>query len=533
MVGEKRSLEEAGLAEPDAESESSGSVSQESETAEQATTEDGDENEEKKPQKKKPKTASNKYEEMLLADLRKLVRSRGYDNTGTKVVLAARLMKADAEEADGTAQKKREEQEKLNASIPDDPYAGIFVPELRNMLKSRGLNTNGVRSELIARLTASDQEKANDPSDSAEKTSSSSSSSSLSSSSSDQSASSQEASETASRAGPRKKTATTAPAATPASSGSSSSSSSSSSGTEDDEVEDWSKYNGEHVDVVGEIATEKKHDFSQPPQPEGSLKIVSWNVAGMKSIIGKGFDSYLADEKPDIICLQETKIDGKNVAPSVAKGYSHRYFNVCKTPSAGYSGTAILSKIKPISVLYGINAKEHDQEGRVITAEFDTFYLINSYIPNAGRDLKRLAYRMSWDQAMFNFLRGLDSAKPIIWCGDLNVAHKPIDLRNPTTNKKTAGFSIEERQSFSSFLKSGSGFVDVFRNFFPKQKGVYTFWSFMSNARASNTGWRLDYFVVSKRFASHVLNCFPRRYVMGSDHCPLVILLNPAPPSSA
>ncbi len=182
---------------------------------------------------------------------------------------------------------------------------------------------------------------------------------------------------------------------------------------------------------------------------------------------------------------------------------------------------------------YGIGVKEHDAEGRAVTLEFETFYLVNTYIPNAGMGLKRLSYRMQWDLAMWDYLRRLDASKPVVWCGDLNVAHKPIDLRNPKSNLKTAGFTVEERRSFSNFLSSGDGFVDVFRNFFPNKKGIYTFWSYKSSGRASNVGWRLDYFILSKRFAPNVLNCFPRRFVMGSDHCPLVILLNPSPSSSS
>jgi len=264
-----------------------------------------------------------------------------------------------------------------------------------------------------------------------------------------------------------------------------------------------------------------------PVKQANEWKIVSWNVAGFNAIMKKGFSKYLSQENPDIICLNETKI--KSLPSDHFAGY-HAYFN--GADKAGYSGVGLITKIKPISVTMGIGVKEHDTEGRVITAEFPLFYLVASYIPNSGAKgddgwPKDLAYRMEWDQAFQTFLTNLDNTKPIVWCGDLNVAHNEIDLAHPSGNKKTAGFTPKERESFDKFLKLG--FVDVHRSFHPGKKGLYTFWSYRSKgAREKNIGWRLDYFVVSQRLLPSVSQSYNRVSVPGSDHCPICIHIKSA-----
>jgi len=255
------------------------------------------------------------------------------------------------------------------------------------------------------------------------------------------------------------------------------------------------------------------------------VKIITWNVASYKTIVDKGiFNDYFKNEDPDIICLNETKISSA-VPENKYPGY-YSYFYQSEKP--GYSGVALITKTKPISVQKGIGDKEHDTEGRCITAEFDNFYLVATYIPNAGANKggsggmpKDLDYRMEWDKVFQEFLHDLDKKKPIIWCGDLNVAHKEMDLANPSKNKKTAGFTPEERASFGKFLDTG--FVDVHRHFYPDEEGAFTFWSYRAgpSARANNSGWRLDYFVVSKRLLPRVTQSYIRSGVTGSDHCPI------------
>jgi len=264
-------------------------------------------------------------------------------------------------------------------------------------------------------------------------------------------------------------------------------------------------------------------DFSVPLKQGNEIKIVTWNVAGFAAVMKKGFSDYLAQEKPDIICLNETKIK------SIPDGNFPDYFcytNPC-TDKPGYSGVGLLTKIKPITVTMGIGVKEHDTEGRCITAEYDHFYLVATYIPNAGAKgddgwPKDLNYRMQWDVVFQDYLHKLDKIKPIIWCGDLNVAHMEIDLANPGTNKKNAGFTQKERDSFDKFLKTG--FVDVHRRFNPHVKGLYSFWSYRkAGAREKNVGWRLDYFIVSERIITNISQSFFRPAVLGSDHCPICI----------
>jgi len=247
------------------------------------------------------------------------------------------------------------------------------------------------------------------------------------------------------------------------------------------------------------------------------------------TVLEKGFKDYLQQETPDIICLNETKC-AENIYESKfsALGYDHCYFYAATKPNSGYSGTGLLSKIKPVSVTKGLGIADHDDEGRVITAEYDNFYLVSTYIPNAGAKgdggwPKDLVYRTEkWDVDFLAYLNKLKATKSVIWCGDLNVAHKEIDLKNPKINTKTAGFTQKERDGFQKVLDEG--FVDSYRMKYPDATGEgYTFWSYKQNSRAKNTGWRLDYFVISKEAVPRISEVYPRTYVMGSDHCPLVL----------
>uniref|UniRef100_A0A2C9JNN8 DNA-(apurinic or apyrimidinic site) endonuclease n=1 Tax=Biomphalaria glabrata TaxID=6526 RepID=A0A2C9JNN8_BIOGL len=253
-----------------------------------------------------------------------------------------------------------------------------------------------------------------------------------------------------------------------------------------------------------------------------NFKIASWNVNGLRAWLEKDGLEYVKAENPDVFCVQETKCDISKI-PDDAKleGYSNHWLS---GDTEGYSGVGIYYRTKPTKVTEGIGDKEHDKEGRVITAEFDKFYLVNTYIPNSGRGLPRLDYRtQEWDQAFRNYLKSLDKKKPVVWCGDLNVAHKEIDLKNPKGNLRTAGFTEEERDSFSDTLKEG--FFDSFRFLHPKEEHAYTFWTYMMNARAKNAGWRLDYFVLSERLKPNLCDSSIRSKVMGSDHCPIVLQL--------
>ncbi|KAL5271726.1 hypothetical protein ACHWQZ_G000063 [Mnemiopsis leidyi] len=251
-----------------------------------------------------------------------------------------------------------------------------------------------------------------------------------------------------------------------------------------------------------------------------NLKIVSWNVNGIRAVLKSKKLHYLKFEDPDIVCLQETKCAEEDF-PEEAKflGY-HKYFNSAQ--KKGYSSTAVFSKVKPVSVTYGIDIPEHDNEGRVITAEYESFYLVNVYVPNSGQKTVRLPYRRKWNTDFLAYCQNLDSRKPVIVAGDLNVAHTEVDLANPKTNTKNSGFTAEEREDFTTWLDSG--FVDSFRHFHPDQTGAYTFWTYMANARKRNVGWRIDYFVVSKRFVDRIAASMIREKVMGSDHCPIMLL---------
>jgi AP endonuclease-1 len=256
---------------------------------------------------------------------------------------------------------------------------------------------------------------------------------------------------------------------------------------------------------------------------EANYSIVSWNCGGIRAWVKKDGIKYVEREDADIVCLQEVKC-GASKLPEEIKNksiYKHQYWSEEGNGKKGYAGVGILSKHKAIKVTHGIGNKEYDAEGRVITLEFDDFYLVNAYVPNSGRGLVRLEYRMKWDKHFSKYLVDLDKEKPVILTGDLNVAHQEIDLANPKTNTKTAGFTKQERDNFTDFLSQG--FVDTFRYLYPDLKGKYTFWSYFANARAKNVGWRLDYFVCSKRLLDKVCDNQIRSDVKGSDHCPLVL----------
>ena len=231
-------------------------------------------------------------------------------------------------------------------------------------------------------------------------------------------------------------------------------------------------------------------------------------------ILNKGFMDFFQEIDADIFCLQETKLQAGQIEMELPGYYQYWNYAVKK----GYSGTALFTKKEPLSVAYGIGVEEHDQEGRVITAEFDDYYVITVYTPNAQRELTRLSYRMKWEEAFLAYLKKLEEKKPVIFCGDLNVAHKEIDLKNPKTNRKNAGFTDEERGCFSKILENG--FVDTFRYFYPDMEGAYSWWSYMGQARAKNVGWRIDYFVVSECLKDKLEDAAIYPQVMGSDHCP-------------
>jgi exodeoxyribonuclease III len=245
------------------------------------------------------------------------------------------------------------------------------------------------------------------------------------------------------------------------------------------------------------------------------MKLISWNVNGIRACVKNGFMDFFERENADIFCLQETKIQEEQI-PFQIEGY-YQYWNFAQ--KKGYSGTAIFSKVKPLNVVNGIGKEEHDQEGRVITLEFETLYIVTVYTPNSQRELARLEYRMKWEDDFLSYIRNLEQMKPVIFCGDLNVAHNEIDLKNPSSNRKNAGFSEEERNKFTEVINNG--FVDTFRYFYPDKTEAYTWWSYMFNARAKNAGWRIDYFCVSESLKSQLKNAFIYNDVLGSDHCPV------------
>jgi len=280
-------------------------------------------------------------------------------------------------------------------------------------------------------------------------------------------------------------------------------------------------------DVKKPMEEEKKESSKQIPT--GALRIYTWNINGIRAVTGKKeLQNFISKENPDILCLNEIKIDkdkleSEGIQKIFPTTYNY-YWNCCKVKS-GYAGTAIFSKIKPINVTYDIGIPKHDGEGRTITAEYEKFFLVATYIPNAGQKLERLGYRTKeWDADFRKYLKSLEAkGKPVIWCGDLNVAHNEIDISNPKGNLKSAGFTKEERAEFATLL--GMGFVDTFRKLYPS-KVEYTYWSARGTARAENKGWRLDYFVVSESIFPSVVDCGAQKNVMGSDHCPLQLVLN-------
>ena len=246
------------------------------------------------------------------------------------------------------------------------------------------------------------------------------------------------------------------------------------------------------------------------------MKFISWNVNGLRACITKGFEDFFENINADIFCIQETKMQEDQAENINFKGY-YKYMNSAQ--KKGYSGTAIFTKIKPINVAYGINIDEHDLEGRVITLEFEKFYLVNCYTPNSKRELERLEYRQKWEDDFRKYLNNLDLIKPVILCGDLNVAHKEIDLKNPSTNHHNAGFTDEEREKMTALLESGFG--DSFRYLYPDKKDEYSWWSYMRNSRDKNIGWRIDYFIVSNKLKENIKEASIYSDVFGSDHCPI------------
>ena len=251
------------------------------------------------------------------------------------------------------------------------------------------------------------------------------------------------------------------------------------------------------------------------------MKLISWNVNGIRAVIKKGFYDFVDTYKPDILCIQETKAHPEQVDLKLLD-YPYQYWNSAE--KKGYSGTAIFSKIEPLAIKYGLGIKKHDLEGRVITAEFNDYFLVTVYTPNSKRELLRLKYRQKeWDVDFLKYLKELENNKPVVFCGDLNVAHKEIDLKNPKTNHRNAGFTDEERMGFDNYINAG--FIDTFREF-EKGEGYYTWWSYMFQARSRNVGWRIDYFCISKVLRSILKNAYILKDVMGSDHAPIVMETN-------
>ena len=250
------------------------------------------------------------------------------------------------------------------------------------------------------------------------------------------------------------------------------------------------------------------------------MKLISWNVNGLRAAMTKGFMDAFNELDADMFCLQETKLQPEQI--EIVLPGCELYWN--SAAKKGYSGTAIFTRVKPLSVVNGIGIEEHDQEGRVITAEYDNFYLVTCYTPNSQRELARLDYRMTWEDAFRSYLLELDKKKPVILCGDLNVAHNEIDLKNPKTNRKNAGFSDEEREKMTELL--GAGFTDTFRFLYPDAVDAYSWWSYMGKARDRNVGWRIDYFVTSQRLNDAIVEAKIHSQILGSDHCPVELEIN-------
>lgn len=248
------------------------------------------------------------------------------------------------------------------------------------------------------------------------------------------------------------------------------------------------------------------------------MKLISWNVNGLRACVRKGFLDYFNEVDADVFCLQEIKLQEGQIELDLA-GY-HQYWNYAE--KKGYSGTAVFTKKKPLSVHYGVGENESEAEGRIITLEFEEFYLINTYVPNSQRTLARLDYRLQWEDDMFEYITKLEEKKPVILCGDLNVAHENIDIRNWKSNQGNSGFTVEERTKFSELLDSG--FVDSFRHFYPDRGDMYSWWSYMNKVRERNIGWRIDYFVTSKKLIPHLVDAKIDTEILGSDHCPVILL---------
>ena len=250
------------------------------------------------------------------------------------------------------------------------------------------------------------------------------------------------------------------------------------------------------------------------------MKLISWNVNGIRACVQKGFLDFFKEVDADMFCIQESKVQGGQIELAL-EGY-HQYWNYAE--KKGYSGTSIFTKVEPMNVSYGIGIEEHDNEGRVITLEFENFYLVTVYTPNSKSELERLDYRMVWEDEFRKYLKNLDKNKSVIVCGDLNVAHKEIDLKNPKNNRRNAGFTDEERSKFTELLDSG--FIDTFRNFYPDLEGTYSWWSYRFKAREKNAGWRIDYFCTAERIKDNLVSAKIHTEVLGSDHCPVELQIN-------
>lgn len=251
----------------------------------------------------------------------------------------------------------------------------------------------------------------------------------------------------------------------------------------------------------------------------GDMKLISWNVNGLRACMEKGFLDFFKTVDADIFCVQESKLQEGQISLEL-EGY-YQYWNYAE--KKGYSGTALFTKRKPLEVTYGIGVEKHDTEGRVITAEFEDMYVVTVYTPNSQRELTRLDYRMEWEEAFLAYLKKLEQKKPVVFCGDLNVAHQEIDLKNPKSNRHNAGFTDEERACFTRLMENG--FIDTFRYFYPDKTEAYSWWSYMFKAREKNAGWRIDYFVVSRSLAGRLEDAAIHSEVMGSDHCPVELRL--------
>ena len=249
------------------------------------------------------------------------------------------------------------------------------------------------------------------------------------------------------------------------------------------------------------------------------MKLISWNVNGLRACIQKGFLEYFREVDADVFCIQESKLQAGQVDLKTP-GY-HQYWNYAE--KKGYSGVAVFSKAEPLSFTCGIGKEEHDKEGRVITLEYNDMYIVTVYTPNSQEELARLDYRMQWEDEFRSYIKGLDGKKPVVVCGDMNVAHREIDLKNPGSNRRNAGFTDEERNKFSEFLEAG--FIDTYRYFYPDREGAYSWWSYRFNARANNAGWRIDYFCVSERLAERLVSADIHSEVLGSDHCPVELIM--------